>query len=72
MKIPKYIDEALKRRTHAAVMFAHYDVIISDWINKNGLDDDVDPADFSGGVESVVNPHDAEQRIRDAVLQKQP
>lgn len=67
MKIPKYIDEALKKRTKAAMRFTHYDFIISEWIEKNGLADDVDAASFHGGVESIVNPDVAEQNIRDAI-----
>ena len=70
MKIPKYIDDALKKRTKAAETFNHYDFIISRWIDKNGLYDDIDTADFHGGVESIVNPDVSEQNIREAILQK--
>lgn len=70
MKIPKYIDEALRKRTKAAETFNHYDWIVSDWIDKNGLADDIDTADFHGGVESIVNPDVSEQNIRNTILQK--
>lgn len=71
MKLPKYIDDALRRRTKAAETFQHYDWIVSDWIEKHGLEDDIDIADFRGGVESIVNPDVSEQNIRNAILQKE-
>ena len=70
MKIPKYIDEALKKRTKAAMAFNEHDWIISDWLDKNGISDDLDFEDFHGGVESVVNPRESENRIREAILSK--
>ena len=71
MEIPKYIDVALRRRTKAAVSFNTNDYIISQWIDKNGLQDDVDLADYHGGCESIVNPYDAEMRIRKAIKVKE-
>lgn len=71
MNIPKYIEEALKKRTKAAEMFNHYDWIVSEWIDKNGLDEDIDSSDFYGGVESIVNPKTSEANIRLAVLSKE-
>lgn len=71
MKIPKHIDDALRKRTKAAEMFNHYDWIISEWIDKNGLDNDIDTADFHGGVESIVNPKTSEANIRLAILSKE-
>lgn len=70
MKIPKYIDEALKKRTKAAWAFNKYDYIVSDWIVKNGLDDKIDSCNFFGGCESIVNPDSSEHTIREAILQK--
>ena len=70
MKIPKYIDDALRKRTKAAEMFNHYDWIVSNWIDKKGLDGDIDTADFHGGVESIVNPWTSENNIRLAILNK--
>ena len=46
MKIPKYIDKALKMRTKAVYMFNHYDYIVSKWIVKNGLENDIDTSCF--------------------------
>lgn len=70
MKIPKYIDEALKKRTKAARTFNHYDYIVSRWIVKNGLENDIDTACFLGGVESIVHPDEAEDEVRQAITQK--
>ncbi len=65
MKIPKYIDVALKRRTAAADKFNYYDLIISEWIDKKGLDKYIDTGDIHGGVESVVHPDVSEANIRE-------
>lgn len=67
MKIPKYIDEALEKRTKAANLFCHYDLIVSRWLGNNGFANEIDSADFFGGVESLVNPEDSEERIREAI-----
>lgn len=67
MRIPKYIDEALKKRTKAANDFNKFDLIVSEWICKHGFDEDIDTACFHGGVESIVNPESAEYEIREAV-----
>lgn len=71
MKIPKYINEALKRRTKGAAMFNTNDLIISKWIDENGLENEIDSSDFHGGVESIVHPDDSEERIREAILRKE-
>ena len=71
MNIPKYIDEALKKRTRAAMMFLSNDLIVSNWIEKHGLAGDIDTCDFFGGVEALVNPYESEQRIRSAISQKE-
>ena len=70
MKIPKYVDNALKMRTRAAHQFSKYDYIVSNWLSKNDFDNDIDSSDFHGGVESIVNPHDSEDRIREAILKR--
>lgn len=70
MKIPKYIDRALMMRSKAACQFSKYDYIVSSWLSKNGFYDCVDSSDFHGGVESIVNPHDSEDRIREAILKR--
>ena len=71
MKIPKFIDIALRRRTKAAVSFNTNDYIVSHWITKNGLENDIDTADFHGGVESIINPYSSEVNIRKAIEQKE-
>ena len=68
MKIPKYIDEALKKRTKSAQEFNKYDIIISKWIDSKGLDEVIDSSDFHGGVESVVHPEESERCIRESIL----
>lgn len=70
MKIPKHIDEALRKRTQAANQFNKYDFIISEWIDKHNLDDEIDSSCFHSGVEAVVNPEAAEEEIRYAIIAK--
>lgn len=70
MKIPKYIDEALRMRTKAAQRFLDYDFIVSRWILDNGIDDYLETEDFCGGVEAIINPQDSEDRIREAILKR--
>lgn len=67
MKIPKYIDLALKRRTRGAEMFNTNDWIISNFIDKHEIDAELE--DYHGGVESVVHPYDSEEQIRERILQ---
>ena len=71
MKIPKYIDEALRKRSDAAYRFLKYDFIVSEWICNNGLEEYIEPEDFYGGVEAIVNPDDSADRIREAILNKE-
>ena len=71
MKIPKYIDQALKKRTKAAEAFTEHDWTVSEWLDKNGVADDIELEDFHGGVEAIVNPRECEQRIREAILSKE-
>lgn len=65
MKIPKYIDEALKRRTKAADAWFYNDLVISEFIDKYNLK--VDCADYHNGVEGIINPYESELRIRDII-----
>lgn len=66
--IPKYIENALRRRTKAAVSFNENDLILSRYIDhRPELLETIDSEDFHGGVESIVNPEESEERIRSAI-----
>lgn len=67
MKIPKYIDEALRQRTRSAKQFSKYDWIVSNWITQHGLEGAMDMADIYGGVESLENPEESEMEIRKVI-----
>lgn len=71
MKIPKYIDEALRKRTKAAEAFNEHDWTVSEWLDKNDVADNLDLEDYHGGVEAIVNPRESEKRIRNAILSKE-
>ena len=71
MKIPKYIDTALKRRTRYAELLNSASSIVDDFIRNNGLEDDIDMADWLTGCEIYVNPGAAEMAVRKAILAKE-
>ena len=63
MKCPQYIEEALEKRANCAYRFIHYDCIIGEWLEKNGLLDKVEMYDIYGGCEAYCNPDDSANRI---------
>lgn len=66
MRIPKYIDEALRKRANAAFRFLQHDVVVSEFIEKHNID--VNFEDYGGGVESILNPYESENVVREAIL----
>lgn len=65
MRIPKYIDEALRKRANSAFRFRQYDDVVSTFIEKHNID--VNFEDY-GGVESIFNPYGSEKAVREAIL----
>lgn len=65
MKIPKYIDNALRMRTKYAYLLSDRCSIIDEWLDKNGIE--CEYCDTHGGCEIYVNPYDSEQRIRECI-----
>lgn len=66
MRIPKYIEEALRKRTNAAYKFMDYDCIVSDFIERNGIE--LDTMHYGLGCESLVNPDNSAEAVREAIL----
>lgn len=66
MKIPKYIDEALRKRTSSACKLLAYDEIVMNFIDKYHIG--VDFEDYNGGCEMFINPYDSEKAVRQAIL----
>lgn len=66
MRIPKYIDEALRKRTNAAYKFVDYDCIVSDFVENNGIE--LDPMHYGLGCESLLNPDSSANAVREAIL----
>lgn len=66
MKIPKYIDEALRKRTKAAYKLIEYDCAVSDYIEKHNIP--VDTADYRLGCEMLFDPNISENSIREAII----
>lgn len=67
MKCPKYIKDALRRRANHATQFTNLDVMIADWLEKQGLLDKVELYDICGGCESYVNPDSSSARILELI-----
>lgn len=66
MQIPNYIEKALEHRINAVNKFNSADIIISEFIDKHGIN--VDPADYRGGCESIASPEISAEHIREAIL----
>ena len=66
MKIPKYIDETLQKRTKDTYKLIEYDCVISEYIEKHNIP--VDTADYCLGCEMIMNPEESESNIRKAII----
>lgn len=68
MKIPKYVNELLKRRTKLASKLIDVSFELDEWLKKN----DVEPPDedWCDGVEIYANPYAAEKSVRKAIEEK--
>lgn len=66
MKIPKYIEKALRNRTIAAGKFLDADYAITKFICKYHII--VEEYDYNTGCETLANPSGSEERIRKAIL----
>lgn len=67
MKIPKYIEQALKRREKAAWALLSADYIITDYITKHNIE--VEAYDYATGVEMYANPTASADRVRQAIAE---
>ena len=65
MKIPKYVDAALKRRTKLANQLMNACCIVDDFLDRNSIDPDC--SSWLTGVEIYVNPKEAELEVRRAI-----
>lgn len=65
MKIPKYIETTLNKRVKSAENFHKYDLIISEFLDKKGIQ--VDEIHIRGGCESIVNPYGSCDSVREAI-----
>lgn len=65
MKVPKYITTALERRARAAQAFFEADEIVSEFIEKNGIE--VDSADYRLGAEALFTPWESVERVIEAI-----
>ena len=70
MKIPKYIDHAIKMRTKYAIMLSDCCDKVDKWLDSHGIDG-VEVTDFDecafGNVEIYCNPVSAEKDLRNQI-----
>lgn len=65
MKIPKYVDTLLKRRTKLANQLDIVCQQLDDWLDKNNIEPDL--SCYHTGVETYVNPEESEDEVRRAI-----
>lgn len=65
MKIPKHIDEALRKRTKYACKLDDAMTIVDKWLDAQGIE--CENYDTHTGYEIYGNPFSSEQRIREAI-----
>jgi len=68
MKIPKYIEKLLKRRTKLAYDLIAVGCKLDDWLQKNSVSPD--SACWSGGAAIYVEPDVAENAVVESILNK--
>lgn len=72
MKIPKYIETALKRRSKAICSFARNDYILTKFIKKNGLEDNLNTNDYNHlSIDAFFYRDEICERIRQAIINKE-
>lgn len=68
MKIPKYIEKLIKRRTRVAYDLMSINCKLDDWLINHKIEPD--SACWLGGSEIYVNPDIAENEVWEAILNK--
>lgn len=69
MKCPKYIQDALYKRSKCAGLFMKWDCIICNFLEKHGIE--VESYDIATGCESYINPLASSRRILEAIEKKE-
>lgn len=72
MKIPKKIDELLKRRTRLAIQLSEVSDDLDKWLENKGFDlDELPLSDVTNsGVMIYVEPHTSEETVRQEIERK--
>lgn len=68
MKIPREIENALKKRAKSAEVLNEMDHIISEFIRDHDIE--AEECDYLTGVEMYSNPQASADRIREAIRAK--
>lgn len=70
MKIPKYVDTLLKRRTRLVKQLAMVSTELDEWLDENGIQTS-DDYTLTGGCMIYCEPDTAEQCVRRDILAKE-
>lgn len=68
MKLPKYIEYKIDLRTRLAEKFWELGLEIDDFCDKNNIE--IDPSCSCSGVETICNPKETAEYIKDAIRNK--
>ncbi len=66
MKIPKYIQSAIKNRAKAASSFNRYDLIITHWCR----DRNIETEEIGGSLDSIAHPFESAEQLKKDILKK--
>lgn len=69
MKIPKYVDKLLKKRTRLACQLSYVCWKVDKWLDENGVEPD--SSCYHTGVKTYVNPNASEREVRRAIEKKE-
>lgn len=67
MKLTKKVEAMIDRRTRLAEKLISACCAVDDYIQANGLEDEVDDFDWLTGCELYVNPSASGERIKQAI-----
>ena len=70
MKIPNYVQMALRKREKAKRSFYEADCILTEFIKKYGFENEIDPADYRGSFDSFLFVNESNERIKQAIQKR--
>ena len=72
MKIPTYIETALRQRAKCAAKLGKINDTIDTFLIKNGITEEVELFDYGYGAEVICSPYESADRVREAIKNHRP